>query len=138
MARFLQGNIAPLNTMQLVLISLPERLHFHPNNIRILTDDQHDRPQNLPTVANIVSYAFKLSRHLIYVVQLVGMRWLVEGTQPGDSLFLYCKGYISAYVTCPNVNLILVSGHAIQIEDKDFDELDWWDECSWFYFFVVH
>lgn len=32
------------------------------------------------------------------------------------------------------VNLILVSGHATQIEDKDNDELDGFDECSWIYF----
>jgi hypothetical protein len=36
----------------------------------------------------------------------------------------------------PNVNIILVSGHAIQIEDNDEDELDGFDECSWFYFLV--
>ena len=64
------------------------------------------------------------------------MHWLVEGAQPGDSLFFYCKCYTSPYIDCPNVNLILVSGHAIQIQDQDVDELDCLDECSWIYFFV--
>jgi hypothetical protein len=39
------------------------------------------------------------------------MRWLVDGAQSNDSLFFY------------------FSGHAIQIEDKDGDELDGSDEC---------
>jgi hypothetical protein len=39
-------------------------------------------------------------------------------------------------VIFPNINLIIVSGHAIQIKDKDGDELDGFDECSWFYFFM--
>ena len=113
----------------------PEHLVFHPNDIRILTDDQG---KNLPTEVNIVSHPYGLSRPLpiIYVIQLAGMRWLVEGAQPGDCLFFYCKRYTSAYVDCPNANFILVSGHAIQIEDKDGDELDGFDECSWMCFFV--
>ena len=57
------------------------------------------------------------------------MRWLVEGAQPGDCLFFYCKCYTGAYIHCPHVNLILVSGHATQIEDRDGDELDGFDEC---------
>ncbi|KAF8257027.1 caspase domain-containing protein [Lactarius quietus] len=84
MARFLRGNIAPL-----------KNLGFHPNNIRILTDDPHGQHNNLPTTARIVT----------------AMHWLVEGAQPGDSLFLY------------------FSGHATQIEDKDNDEPDGFDEC---------
>lgn len=71
---------------------LQEHLGFHPNNIRILTDDQR---KNLPTKENILS----------------GMRWLVEGAQPGDSLFFY------------------FSGHATQIKDEDGDEPDGFDEC---------
>jgi len=39
------------------------------------------------------------------------MRWLVEGAQPGDSLFFY------------------FSGHATQIDDQDGDEDDGKDEC---------
>jgi hypothetical protein len=74
---------------------LKEHLAFHPDVIRILTDDQVDQRKSLPTAANI----------------LAGMRWLVEGAEPGDSLFFY------------------FSGHAIQIKDKDGDELDGFDEC---------
>ena len=61
------------------------------------------------------------------------MRWLVEGAQPGDSLFFYCKCYTSALII-PNVNIILVSGHATQIVDQDGDQEDGLDECSWIYF----
>ena len=64
------------------------------------------------------------------------MRWLVKGAQPGDCLFFYCKCYTSTDADCPNINIILVSGHATQIEDQDGDELDGLDECSWLYFFV--
>jgi hypothetical protein len=60
--------------------------------MRILTDDQRD---NLPTKANIVE----------------AMSWLVDGAQPGDSLFFY------------------FSGHATQVEDLDKDEPDGFDEC---------
>ncbi|KAN0138029.1 Caspase domain containing protein, partial [Lactarius tabidus] len=74
---------------------LQEHLHFHPDNIRILTDDQVNQRKNLPTAANI----------------LAGMRWMVEGAQPGDSLFFY------------------FSGKAMQIKDEDEEELDGKDEC---------
>ena len=86
-----------------------------------------------------MSHPHRLSRplqYLICVVQEAGMRWLVKGAQPGDCLFFYCKCYTSTYVDCPNINIILVSGHATQIEDQDGDELDGLDECSWLYFFV--
>lgn len=56
---------------------LQEHLYFYPDSILILTDGQHDRHQNLPTEANI----------------LAGMHWLVEGAQPGDSLFFYFSGH---------------------------------------------
>ncbi|KAN0138031.1 Caspase domain containing protein [Lactarius tabidus] len=73
--------------------SLQELLGFHPNNIRVLTDDQRN---NLPTKGNILS----------------GMRWLVKGAQPGDSLFFY------------------FCGHATQIMDVDVDhEPDGLNEC---------
>jgi hypothetical protein len=47
------------------------------------------------------------------------MHWLVEGAQPGDSLFFYCKCHTSACVDCPNVNPILVSGHATRLSVRD-------------------
>ena len=62
------------------------------------------------------------------------MRWLVEGAQPDDCLFFYCECCTNTYY--PNINIILVSGHAIQIVDQDEDEVDGFDECSWLYFFV--
>jgi len=74
---------------------LHERLGFHLPNIRILTDDKHDKRENRPTEAHIVA----------------AMHWLVEGAQPGDSLFFY------------------FSGHATQIKDTDGDEPDGFDEC---------
>ena len=62
------------------------------------------------------------------------MRWLVEGAQLGDCLFFYCKCYTHMLITLTSI--ILVSGHATQIEDQDEDELDGFDECSWIHFFV--
>jgi hypothetical protein len=47
---------------------------FNPNNMRMLMDDGKNTP---PTRANIIA----------------GMRWLVEGVQPGDSLFLHYSGH---------------------------------------------
>ena len=86
------------------LISLPEDLGFHPDNMRILTDDQRN---NQPTKANIVSIRADCSvHHLIYIVQLAGVRWLVEGAQPGDSLFFYCKRDTSHMPIVPTSALI--------------------------------
>ncbi|KAI9428702.1 caspase domain-containing protein [Lactarius indigo] len=68
---------------------------FERNNIRILTDDRYDQHWNLPTEANIRA----------------AMSWLVEGAQPGDSLFFY------------------FSGHATQVKDTNGDEPDGYDEC---------
>ena len=77
---------------------LLEHQDFHPNNIRILTDDQR---RNLPNQTNIVIYPYVLSCLSPDLVKLVAMRWLVEGAQPGDSLFFYCKFYTGPYVYCP-------------------------------------
>ncbi|KAH8981558.1 caspase domain-containing protein [Lactarius hatsudake] len=74
---------------------LRKHFGFERNNIRVLTDDQHDRPWDLPTEANIRA----------------AMSWLVEGAQPGDSLFFY------------------FSGHATQAKDTNRDERDGRDEC---------
>ena len=64
MARFLQGTLISQCDVTLVLTSIPERHGFHPNNIRILTDDQHifDSRKNSPTKKHIVSYLYRLSR----------------------------------------------------------------------------
>ncbi|KAI9440070.1 caspase domain-containing protein [Lactarius indigo] len=74
---------------------LRRRFGFEEKNIRLLRDDQQDRPWDLPTEANI----------------RVAMSWLVEGAQPGDSLFFY------------------FSGHATQAKDMNRDERDGRDEC---------
>ena len=37
-------------------------------------------------------------------------------------------------LTVPNIDIDVVSGHAMQIKDVDGDELDGFDECSWFFF----
>jgi hypothetical protein len=80
-------------------MSLPEHLGFHQNNIRILTDTGR---KNQPTKANIVSYPYRLSRQSPNCIgQLVAMRWLVEGAQPGDSLFFYCRCYFGLYIDYP-------------------------------------
>jgi len=60
--------------------------------MRILTDD--GRGHGMPTRANI----------------LAGLRWLAEGVQPGDCLFLH------------------FSGHGAQQEDPSYAEEDGYDE----------
>ena len=77
-----------------------------------------------------VARADRRGHHLIYIVQLAGMRWLVEGAQSGDSLFFYCKRYTGHMLILPDVDINLVSGHATQVPDQDGDEQeDGLDEC---------
>jgi len=64
-----------------------------PDKMVILTDDQHD-PTKIPTRKNMLN----------------AMRWLVQGSRPGDSLFFH------------------FSGHGSQKKDKDGDEVDGYDE----------
>lgn len=64
-----------------------------PQTMRVLTDDSRQR-ESMPTRANMIQ-AFK---------------WLVQGAQPGDSLFLH------------------YSGHGGQKRDLDGDEADGMDE----------
>jgi len=64
-----------------------------PATMMVLTDDQSDS-RRLPTRENMLN----------------GMRWLVAGAQPGDSLFFH------------------FSGHGGQARDTDGDEEDGWDE----------
>lgn len=99
MARFLQGNLTFLNRCSsCFVISLLEHQGFHPNNIRILTDDQR---RNLPTKANIVINTHLLSHPSPDLVKLAAMRWLVDSAQPSDSQFFYCKFYTGPFVDCP-------------------------------------
>lgn len=50
---------------------------FPPQNIRILTDDQPTSSQDYPSKNNLLN----------------AMKWLVEGVQPGDSLFFHFSGH---------------------------------------------
>jgi hypothetical protein len=68
--------------MMQCLISLPEQLYFYPNNIRILTDDQRDQYQNLPTEANIVSHPYRLLRPLPDLCRSAGWDALVGRGRP--------------------------------------------------------
>lgn len=66
---------------------------YEKDDMVILTDDSRD-PRSVPTHANIIN----------------AMRWLVNGAQPNDSLFLH------------------YSGHGGQTPDLDGDEDDGYDE----------
>lgn len=70
-----------------------ERFKFDPANMVVLTDDTTD-PRFMPTKENIFKY----------------FKWLVDGAQPGDSLFLH------------------YSGHGGTSRDADGDEQDGFDE----------
>jgi len=48
-----------------------------PENMKILTDDQHQNSPNFPTKQNMIA----------------AMKWLVSGAQPGDLLFLHYSGH---------------------------------------------
>ncbi|WWC85156.1 uncharacterized protein L201_000013 [Kwoniella dendrophila CBS 6074] len=71
-----------------------ERYGYRPADIVILTDDSND-PRTMPTRDNIIK----------------GMKWLVQGAQRDDALFLH------------------YSGHGTQTEDLDGDEGDGDDEA---------
>ncbi|KAK9666910.1 hypothetical protein RND81_14G220200 [Saponaria officinalis] len=68
------------------------KYHFPEHVIRLLTEE--DDPDRVPTKANIEE----------------GLRWLVDGCRPGDSLVFY------------------FSGHGLRQPDFDNDELDGFDE----------
>jgi len=86
----LSGCINDTNYLKYLLI---HKFSYNPSDMLVLTDDQTN-PSLQPTKANIMN----------------GFRWLVEGAQPGDSLFF---GY---------------SGHGGQTPDEDGDEDDGLDE----------
>ena len=86
----LQGCINDVKNIYNFLIT---KHNFPKENIRILTDDQQN-PNGQPTRANIIN----------------GIRWLVQGAKPGDSLVFH------------------FSGHGGQVEDLDGDESDGLDE----------
>ncbi|KAH8204566.1 hypothetical protein TruAng_001195 [Truncatella angustata] len=86
----LRGCINDVKNLSAFLI---ERYNYKYEDMVILTDDQSDAVRH-PTKANIIR----------------AMGWLVQGAQPGDSLFLH------------------YSGHGGQTEDLDGDEDDGFDE----------
>ncbi|KAK8562750.1 hypothetical protein V6N13_018686 [Hibiscus sabdariffa] len=87
----LKGSINDAMCLRYLLV---EKLGFPLDSILMLTDDQND-PLLKPTKRNMRK----------------GMRWLVYGCQPGDSLVFY------------------FSGHGDQQEDYNLDELDGYDEA---------
>jgi len=80
-----------INDVKNVSALVCQRFGF--NNCTYLTDDQQD-PSKKPTYDNIVN----------------GMKWLVEGAKPGDSLFFH------------------YSGHGGTAKDSESDEIDGFDE----------
>ncbi|KAE8668266.1 hypothetical protein F3Y22_tig00112343pilonHSYRG00045 [Hibiscus syriacus] len=87
----LKGSINDAKCMRYLLV---EKLGFPLDSVLMLTDDQQD-PLLKPTKRNMRK----------------GMRWLVYGCQPGDSLLFY------------------FSGHGSQQEDYNSDELNGYDEA---------
>ncbi|KAI9296014.1 peptidase C14, partial [Neoconidiobolus thromboides FSU 785] len=86
----LRGCINDVNNIANLLLP---RFNFNKQNVTILTDDQKE-PMRIPNYNNIIG----------------AMKWLVEGAQPGDSLFLH------------------YSGHGGSQKDEDGDEEDGFDE----------
>jgi len=80
-----------INDVKNVSALVCQRFGF--NNCTYLTDDQQD-PSKKPTYDNIIN----------------GMKWLVEGAKPGDSLFFH------------------YSGHGGTAKDSETDEIDGFDE----------
>jgi len=80
-----------INDVKNVSALVCQRFGF--NNCTYLTDDQQD-PSKKPTYDNIIN----------------GMKWLVEGAKPGDSLFFH------------------YSGHGGTAKDSESDEIDGFDE----------
>ena len=87
----LRGCINDVNNMKSLIKS--RGFTEDQDHMRMLTDDQKDAKYQ-PTAKNITE----------------GMKWLVSGAQPNDSLFLH------------------YAGHGSQIKDQDGDEEDGYDE----------
>lgn len=86
----LKGSINDVNCMRYLL---RDKLGFPDQSILVLTEDERD-PYRIPTKQNI----------------RMGMRWLVQGCQSGDSLVLH------------------YSGHGSQMLNYNGDEADGYDE----------
>ncbi|KAJ1296827.1 hypothetical protein BS78_01G332400 [Paspalum vaginatum] len=87
----LKGAVNDVNCMAYLL---RERFGFPPDCILVLTQEDKD-PSRVPTRQNL----------------LRALRWLVDGTAPGDSLVFH------------------FSGHGVQKLDNDGDEADGYDEA---------
>ncbi|CAN0921334.1 AMC1 [Linum grandiflorum] len=85
-----KGGINDANNMRSLLL---HTFGFPPDSILMLTEDEGN-PMRIPTKANIRK----------------GLRWLVQGCQPGDTLVFH------------------FSGHGSRQKDYDHDELDGFDE----------
>lgn len=87
-----------INDTKLMYRLLAERFGFADEAMWVMTDEPVDVGPAVrhfqPTKSNIVN----------------GMRWLVQGASPGDSLFFF------------------FGGHGGQVRDTNGDELDGWDE----------
>ncbi|XP_076945821.1 metacaspase-1-like [Bidens hawaiensis] len=87
----LEASVHNVRSMQRLLVN---KLRFPNASIRVLTEEESDS-NSIPTKGNIQA----------------ALEWLVQGCQPGDSLFFY------------------YAGHATRIPDKDGDEVDGYDEA---------
>ncbi|KAL1289593.1 hypothetical protein HN51_058004 [Arachis hypogaea] len=89
----INGSLNDVNSIKYFLI---HNLDFPIHSIRMLTDDREEKdPMRIPTKRNIVQ----------------AMKWLVEGSQAGDSLVFY------------------FSGHGAREVDRSGDEIDGYDEA---------
>jgi metacaspase-1 len=93
-----RGLTGCVNDTRLIYQMLREMFGFEDENMWVMTDEPVDVGAGVrhfqPTRCNIVN----------------GMRWLVQGASPGDSLFFF------------------FGGHGGQVRDTNGDELDGWDE----------
>lgn len=90
-----------VNDVMRMSAMLRGRYGYSPHDMRILTDDGHG-PHGAPTRANIIS----------------GMRWLVEGAQPGDALFFHYSGHGGQQ---PDPNYMEEDGYDETILPTDFE-----------------
>ncbi|PON55909.1 Zinc finger, LSD1-type domain containing protein [Parasponia andersonii] len=88
--RNVKGSVNDVNCMRYFLV---EKMGFPVDSILVLTEYETD-PLRIPTRRNMQ----------------MALRWLVQGSQPGDSLVFY------------------FSGHGDRQEDQDNDEVDGFDE----------
>lgn len=104
--------MSALITLNSSLINDKSEYHgFKNEDVVLLTDDTTER-RHLPTRQNLIN----------------AMRWLVRSAKCNDSLFFHCSFFFFLHI-CVFL-IILDSGHGGQVEDKDGDEVDGFDEGS--------